>query len=349
MKKFFLTLSFLFLYAVSVFALPGVSHYLSDLSGEYVYYRDYSFNSETIVGFLFYDKGTFAARYYSPADIQKDHKEKDITVYLTINPDKDYLEFTGEKIIGGTPAEDSEIINYLHDLAYEFTSRRQKVQIAADPVEVKQEYEQFGGEVTINFDSFIPMFNIESITGSDGICLFSVETVGIITSSSDTAFADFKGVEGLPKDKKREFKKSKKAKPVEAVFENQTLTVDDEWKQSMENLWLLNDSALIAFAKIPVDSKRDKESIRHTLVRKMIEGSSRSYSVWPMRKIEYNEKSTIVMSVFYQTDTENVTRDFKILTDTPDGFYLVTLTVFEGIYQNNKKYFDSIIKSYKVK
>lgn len=36
------------------------------------------------------------------------------------------MEFTGEKIQGAVSEQDTEIINYLHDLFYEFTSRRQK-------------------------------------------------------------------------------------------------------------------------------------------------------------------------------------------------------------------------------
>jgi len=45
--------------AANLFALP-------DASGEYVYYRDSSFNRESYIGFLYYDDSTYEARYYAP-------------------------------------------------------------------------------------------------------------------------------------------------------------------------------------------------------------------------------------------------------------------------------------------
>ena len=55
------------------------------------------------------------------------------------------------------------------------------------------------------------------------------------------------------------------------------------------------------------------------------------------------------MNTFLQSDSNDLTRDFKIITKKQDGnFALVTFTVFDGVYQKNHAYFDSILKSYKV-
>ena len=42
-----------------VAAFPGIQSYLKDESGQYVYYRDYTFPYEAYVGFLHYDEGTY--------------------------------------------------------------------------------------------------------------------------------------------------------------------------------------------------------------------------------------------------------------------------------------------------
>ena len=55
------------------------------------------------------------------------------------------------------------------------------------------------------------------------------------------------------------------------------------------------------------------------------------------------------MNVFYQPESENVTRDFKIITQNKDGtISLLTLTIFDSVYQKNRSYFTKIIESYKV-
>ena len=67
MKKIAAFFTILFL-TVSAFALPGFIPFFQDESGEFVYYRDYSFNRESYVGFLTYDDATYELRYYAPFD-----------------------------------------------------------------------------------------------------------------------------------------------------------------------------------------------------------------------------------------------------------------------------------------
>ena len=63
----------------AAFSLPATEDWLPDTSGEYVYYSDKSFKDKSIIGFLYYNDETYAARYYSPSTLSK--QEKDITVY----------------------------------------------------------------------------------------------------------------------------------------------------------------------------------------------------------------------------------------------------------------------------
>lgn len=57
--KMFIAIQIFLFVANSLFALPAVSRQIEDASGEYVFYRDYSFTRESYIGFLFYDEATY--------------------------------------------------------------------------------------------------------------------------------------------------------------------------------------------------------------------------------------------------------------------------------------------------
>ena len=64
MRKVLISICFVLMISVC-FAIPGVEAVFPISSGEYVYYRDYTFPTETYIGFLQYDDGTLAIRYYA--------------------------------------------------------------------------------------------------------------------------------------------------------------------------------------------------------------------------------------------------------------------------------------------
>lgn len=333
----------------TLWSLPGVKQYIPDTSGEYVFYRDSSFKSETLVGFLYYNDSTYAARLYSPASEKAKSLEKDIVIYVSVGPASDHLELTGEKITG-TVEGNSDLVNYLHDLLYEFTSRRKNVVLeSGDRNVVKDDFLQFGGTVYIAYNPLVPIFNIEEICGVDKKPVLKIETAGLLTGSSDTSFTDFKGTSVLPKEKKRVFKRDRKAGEIEIIGGTQRLTLDSQWKQSMENLWLLGDLALISMNEMAMpDEMRDSPMAFDILLRRFSLGTTQSYSLWSQRRITRNGNSFVVMNTFLQADSKDLTRDFKIITKKQDGnFALVAFSVFDGVYQKNHSYFDSILKSYK--
>lgn len=346
-KKSAAGISVLLFACLSAFSLPGTQAYIPDTSGEYVFYRDKSFRTESVVGFLFYNEGAYAARYYAPPSKKNGGTEKDISVYVSVNPAAGTMELTGEKIQGAVLPEDADIVNYLHDLLYEFASRRKKIALnSPEKVSSTQDFAQFGGSVTVLFNPFVPIFNIESIESADGESIFTIETSGMLTSSSDASFSAFKGIDGLPKDKKRTFKK-KAASEMTAEFGAQKATLDSQWKQAMENLWLLGDSAILSMTTMAIPENTDAQTAKDSLVRRFSQSATLSYAVWQQRKITEEKNQTSIMNVFYQPESENTTRDFKIITISQDGIVsLLTLTVFDSIYQKNRAYFSTILKSY---
>ena len=351
MNKTLKTLFSLLIFSpLSLYALPGVDSYIEDMSGEYVFYQDETFvNQSAYVGFLYYDESTYAVRYYSPANPVNLKAAKDITLYFSVDPAAEHLTFLGEKIIGANLPDDTDIINYLHDLFYEFTARRQKVVLTdSKPLTTS---EQFGGDVTITYNALIPLFNLESIRAQDGKTVVSLLTAGLLESSGDTSFTDFKGLPPLPKDTARTFKKKRGSKASAAVFQNQSVTLDTMWDQKIENLWLLGENAVLSMSEIPAagDSGITQEAFEDTLLRRLSESSEGAFVVWGRRAQKSGKNQITLENLFYRPENESVTRDFKILTRRQDGSYaFLTLSVYDSVYQKQKSYFTSILSSYKV-
>ncbi|MFI3258192.1 MAG: hypothetical protein R3Y36_07845, partial [Spirochaetales bacterium] len=201
-----------------VSAIPGIQEVVPTESGQYVYYRDYSFTTETYIGFLQYDEGTYSVRYYAE---NPQAGTSEIELLISLDATQDYVLMTGERIIGNVTQADTDTLNYLHDIFYELASRRKKMN-GSDFGGVKQSlasgshntvnttlrsseyYYQYGGDVVIEYDMIIPIFNVRSIVSAttaahaSGDFLLQAVTMGQLTDSEDKSFADFKGITRLP-------------------------------------------------------------------------------------------------------------------------------------------------------
>ena len=188
MKKTILSLLSSIILTTVSFALPGTTSFIPDSAGEYAYYQDTSFTRESYVGILTYDEATYQIRYFAPQDNEAILPEKEIAILLTVDPRADVWTMTGEKIISTIlpDTDDTDIVNYLHDLLYEFSARRIKADAVEDSsLQLDQDYAQFGGNVTITFDARVPVFNIRKITDEKGNAVLDCVTIGTIKSSED--------------------------------------------------------------------------------------------------------------------------------------------------------------------
>lgn len=362
MKKLLsLILSIFFIFPV--FALPGFKPYLPDNSGDYVYYKDASFARESYVGFLRYDEATYQLRYYAPADKTAMLPEKNIAILFTVNPESSFLDLTGERILSTImpDTEDVELVNYLHDLFYELSSRR----IKADPVTpeleeyktskgfwgnglwIDTDYVQFGGNVTLVYDVMIPLFNLKRIVDLEGKDIFSAVTFGTLTSSEDTSFDDFAGKTTKITKKESGAKLNRKAKASEYVFDEMKITLDANWTQSMENLWLLEDSSLATITTLPAGNFADN-FYNYYVLRHMIMSPQNSYIDAPNIVIQNEANGYSVVSNIYQYNSDKVVKNVKLLKKSEGGkYFLVLFTTFQKDYSANKKYFDDLLNKNK--
>lgn len=354
MKKFFIFFALSLISLPAVFALPGFKAVVPDTAGEYVYYQDSTFERESFIGFLMYDQKTYSARYYAPAEKKSKLPEKEIQIFFTLNPDANHLELTGEKVLNMQllGEEDLKIVNYLHDLLYEFSARRIKLvenntlSGTQDELEYSgqitsnEDFAQFGGSVQIKWNTIVPLFNIESIHNeNDAKNVLSAATIGRITSSGDKSFENFRGFPKNFKTKKHTEKISRKAEKLEIQNEKtgNQITLRSDWKKLSENAYSLGESALLIEGAVP-------EKNLNFIKRQILLGSDQNYL--DFSSLEF--KNNTFKANYYNFQSGNVNTTFKKIEKNSENgqFSLCLLSIFSDVYKKNASYFNEIIESF---
>ncbi len=354
MKKTLLLIPFLFI-TLFAFAIPGVQDIIPTESGQFVYYRDYSFTTETYIGFLQYDKGTYAIRYYAP---NPEIGSSEIELLITIDTSQNYVLMTGEKIVSDVTMDDNTTINYLHDLFYEFSSRRKKVHfpvVASTDLEKlrnlantlqdstitrSEDFYQYGGDVTMEYDFSIPIFNLRSILSNDTLLLEAV-TMGQLIETADTSFSEFTGFPTIPSSN---INTSLKQNNMESL-----------WKENENNFWFINDDALLYSYDIEMTQEfftDQSYGIFDFLARKLSLSVAPSYVYLPLQHTYENEDSLIVSNVIYLPQSNTFTKDTKIINPPAENeggvslYALTSISAFYEFYNANKDYFEEKIESF---
>ena len=348
MKKIFLLLVLCVL-PLTLFAIPGVVSLIPTESGQYVYYKDSSFAWETYIGFIQYDESTYGIRYYAP---QPETGSSDIEILITIDASQDYVLMTGEKIVSDVTMDDNTVINYLHDIFYELAPRRKNVEfdyvlpelnttLASTKKIVHDDFYQYGGDVLIEYDLHIPIFNLRSIKSGEKI-VFEVVTMGQLTETGDTSFSNFKGFPLKPA----------KTKDVSLVIED----MDSKWVNQDGFFFIGSEALLYNYgAEIPSDFKETYNvSIFDFMAKDFSLSGIDSYVYLPDQEVKVVGGDTLVVSnVIYMPKLNQFTRDFKVLkpthekTDSGNELYsVILLSAFYELYYSNQDSFDELLKSF---
>ena len=366
MKKHLLIICSIFALAANIFAIPGVEGAAyNEIPGEFIYYRDYSFNRESYVGFLVDDKATYAVRYFAPATDSLPYKN--IELLFTIDPSKDYVDMTGERFVTTIAQDDTEIINYIHDLVYEFCARRKKAGLISPQVELnpelnplvkyktssvfmdsgfvsREDYAQFGGDVFVYYDYVMPIFNLKKIVSNSGEEIFSAVAIGCLAKTDYEEFSKFFPRE--MKDSNLTHKKAyKKPKKLVVTEGNATITFDENWQPAgnLKNFFLEGNSAAIRTFAI------QKEMYLY-YVKGSLYSTESSYR--PLSKvscIRQNDRITFYTSVYEEKMSyfEMTSVLYKNSLLPQDQYATLSLIVSTGDYNANRKYYTDIVKNWK--
>ncbi|MCQ2595819.1 MAG: hypothetical protein MJ196_11215 [Treponemataceae bacterium] len=349
------------LFSGLAFAIPGIIDFLPTNSGSYVYYRDYTYPTETYIGFLLYDQNTYALRYVSP---KAENSAKSICLYVTVDPNKSGIELTGEHIEGEFGPADVETLNYLHDLLYELSARRKELNGKNFGAGVKsiETYPQFGGEVSMEYAAFVPFFNLCSISstpnnsvfvpvtangksGGNNKNLFSLAYTGALTSDADTSFTDFNGVPDFPAVKQGSGEKIKAPLFKQTQnLEGFSFKIDKNWQPAGENTWTLGEQSIlnvfsIQFAQATIGQADFVMSV-------MLCPEKNIYPVFDQLETKRGTNYLQFSLPTYSTETGKLVRNLTGLYNLNEKeIEVISITVDEVVYQANRKYFDSIINS----
>lgn len=362
MKKTFLSIIAFALVAFNAAALPGVKPYIKDNSGDYVYYRDRSFTRESYIGFLTYDDLTYAARYFAPATDTL--PAKNIEFLFTLDSTKTYIDISGERFLTPVTQEDAEIVNYIHDLVFEFGKRRQKIgeispRAAKDKTvnpsvtyvdstvllnsgfRSREEMYQFGGDVNIFYDYYVPVFNIKKIESPTG-SVFEVAAIGSLKSSDDKSFDAFAPVASASGSSHKKHAKSK-AKTYD--FGTSSITLDEKWTQAgeIENFFFYGDSAVAGVGTI--------RSLELDLyIKTCLLSGQGTFLPWDSISIIRDSKQATVYSTVYTGTSNNKKISSFIMQSSKlkkEENAMLTMVINESDYEADKKYYTDILKSWK--
>ena len=359
--------------AANLFALPGAQKSVPDASGEYVYYRDSSFNRESYIGFLYYDDSTYEARYYAPAT--EALAEKNIDMLFSVAQKNGRMELTGERFVIPPQQDDVAIVNYIHDLLYELSGRRSKLlepplvdyEKAAAPfmqagVFVSDDYEAFGGPVRMLYDEAVPIFNLKKIVDYSGRDVFVVATIGRLESSTDKSFAEFVppavAANGTAKHAAKEVKGAKKESLTlrveigKSAALSQSVLADKNWSLAGASVWTLGDCAIASLQSLALP---EGEAAGHAqtiarILRLFATSKNYAYNDWSSLDVHVGGGKIKISSRTYNPKTRKFITDIKTLRAAASNLYgCFSLAVYTDDYQANRGYFDKMAKSYSCK
>lgn len=353
-------------------AIPGIDSCLPDIPGAYVYYRDYSFPDTVYIGFLQYDETSYCMRLYSDS-LRGSSAPYALEIYFTLGEKDDRTEMTGERIMGSFSPDETDLVNYLHDLVYEFSARRGNISaqtfassiaesfqsdtqatLKTHFISVQEEYPQFGGTVDMNYAFYIPVFNLHSITAPNGDIRFELITAAALSHSSDTSFFDFTGIPLSISDKERDFTPADNPEILEIKDTAQTLRLDDQWKLAGPGVWMLGNAAVLSYSSAAGETLPaapvEKNFLPAHILRNMLLGMQGAYPDFRTVSIQAAKDSFTIESSYYLPAEKSVSHSFKKFNLTAnDTICLFDLTVFDSIYKTNRQYFNTVVSNYQCK
>ncbi|MCR5187831.1 MAG: hypothetical protein K6C97_02760 [Treponema sp.] len=358
MKKTLLSLLIINL-SVMLFALPGFNSFIQDKAGEFVYYKDSSFERESYIGLLSYDANTFQIRYYAPANAS--NGEKIVACLFTIDSGKDSFDMTGENVIIAdyNNEEDVEIVNYMHDLLYEFSTRRinlgplhpktqgyiNNTSLTDNGLKVKNNYPQFGGDVVMVYDCMIPYFNLKRIEDPKGKAIFECVEIGKISSTEDTLFDRYVKLPDVGNLKVNSVK-PKKQKAFDAVIGNQKIKLDASWEAKMSNMWVQNDDAIITMVTYDNPAAPDYYN-EYSILRSLLESKDGYYITLDKCDVIFDKGNLRIYSEQYLGNAGKLYYGIKYLTLNSDNQYdYLSFAALKATYLIKRSYYDKIIKTY---
>jgi len=321
---------------------PATESAQGTLSGDYVIYRDYSWKAPTWIGFLYYNDETYGAF------IRTDDPENPRTVSILFSGkiEKGKLSLTGQQIISSITPDDTLSVNYLMELLpklYELKTFPRAGKAPFGTATVRKQMEEFGGAVTLDFQSFVPLFHLKTITGAKKEPVLELTEIGSINGNGESVFYGYSPAE--PKQGTNTFTLNKTAKKETVTVSGIPLHLDSQWKKIADNSFLCGNTAFLTVStvNIPPAESGNKLSVPEQLLRLLTASSPFAKTLLPYTTIQGTQTAFTLTQSIYDVESKQVSKDIKRCIKNKDGsFTIVSLTVNSHAYSAEQTYFNGL-------
>lgn len=321
---------------------PATESAQGTLSGDYVIYRDYSWKAPTWIGFLYYNDETYGAF------IRTDDPENPRTVSILFSGkiEKGKLSLTGQQIISSITPDDTLSVNYLMELLpklYELKTFPRAGKAPFGTATVRKQMEEFGGAVTLDFQSFVPLFHLKTITGAKKEPVLELTEIGSINGNGESVFYGYSPAE--PKQGTNTFTLNKTAKKETVTVSGIPLHLDSQWKKIADNSFLCGNTAFLTVStvNIPPAESGNKLSVPEQLLRLLTASSPFAKTLLPYTTIQGTQTAFTLTQSIYDVESKQVSKDIKrCIKNKDDSFTIVSLTVNSHAYSAEQTYFNGL-------
>lgn len=311
-------------------------------SGDYVIYRDYSWKAPTWIGFLYYNDETYGAF------IRTDTPEnpRTVSILFSTQVEKGQLVLTGQQIISSITSDDTFGVNYLMGLLpklYELKTFPRAGKAPFGTATVRKQMEEFGGDVTLNFQSFVPLFHLKTITGVKKETIWELIEIGSINGNGESVFYGYDPVE--PQQDTNVFTINKAAKKETVTVSGVRLHLDSQWKKIADNSFLCGNTAFLTVSTvtIPPAESGNPLSVPEQLLRLLTASSPYAKTLLPYTTIEGKQTAFTLSQAVYDVESKKISKDIKRCIKNKDGsFTIVSLTVNSHAYSAEQAYFNGL-------
>ena len=312
------------------------------LSGDYVIYRDYSWKAPTWIGCLYYNDQTYGAF------IRTDDTENPRTVSILFsgNIEKGKLSLTGQQIISSITPDDTFGVNYLMTLLpklYELKTFPRDAKIVFGTTTVRKQMEEFGGAVTLDFQSFVPLFHLKTITGAKKETILELTEIGSINGNGESVCYAYSTAK--PKQGTNTFTLDKSAKKETITVSDVPLHLDSQWKKIADNSFLCGNTAFLTVSTVnlPADKSGNTLSVPEQLLRLLSSSSPFAKTLLQYTTIQGTQTAFTLTQSIYDVESKQVSKDIKRCIKNKEGsFTIISLTVNSHAYSAEQAYFNGL-------
>ena len=321
---------------------PATESVQGTFSGDYVVYRDYSWKAPTWIGFLYYNDETYGTFIHT----QTPEKNSTVSILFSGKIEKGQFVLTGQQIISSITPDDTLRVNYLMGLLpklYELKTLPRAGKAPLGTATVRKQIEEFGGAVTLDFQSFIPLFHLKTITGAHKETALELTEIGSINGNGESVFYGYSPAE--PKQDENTFTLDKTAKKETVNVSGISLHLDSQWTKIADNSFLCGNAAFLTVSTVNVPPAESGNclSAPEQLIRLLTASSPYVKTLLPYTTIEGRQTAFTLTQSVYDIESKKISKDIKRCIKNKDGsFTIISLTVNSYAYSTVQAYFDGL-------